>query len=534
MKLKLLSYSILSGILFFLAWTSIGLGPILFVAFIPMLFVDDYIFENSDRLKSINIFYYTYLTFITWNLLATWWVYNSTAQGGVMAFVLNSFFYAVIFWVIHIIKRRLGRRVGYFALLIIWLAWEYIYIHGEISWVWLILGNGFAQNASIIQWYEYTGALGGSFWVLIINIILYNIIKHVLKYKTLYGQILNSIILLLIIILPVIYSLYIYNTYKEKENQINVGIIQPNIDPYGEKFGGMSNYQQLSLILNLADSIIDDNTDFIVGPETAVNDNIWENDIYTSRSIVRIDSFVKAHPKTQFVIGATTRYMYENGNPSVTSRKYNDNLRYDLYNTALQVSNDTIDIYHKSMLVIGVEMFPYPEYLSFLTDMAIELGGTSGSYGTQPERVSFANKNNKAKIAPVICYESIYGEFVTGYVKKGANVIFVITNDGWWGDSPGYKQHLSFSKLRAIETRRSIVRSANTGVSCFINQRGDILKPTKYWVKDAIKGTVNLNDEQTFYVKNGDFIGRIASFVALLLLLMLIVKSINPELYSKK
>jgi len=534
MKLKLLLSSVLSGVLFFLSWTTFGLGPVLFVAFIPMLFVDDYIFENSDRLKSINIFYYSYLTFITWNLLATWWVYNSTVEGGIMAFTLNSLFYSVIFWLVHIIKRRLGRRVGYFALLIIWLAWEYIYIHGEISWVWLVLGNGFAQNTSIVQWYEYTGALGGSFWVLLVNIMLYNIIKHILKYKTLYGQILNSIILLFIIVIPISYSLHTYNNYTEKENPINVGIVQPNINPYGEKFGGMTNYEQLSLMLHLADSIIDDNTDYIVGPETAINDNIWENNIYGSRSIARIDSFVKAHPKTLFVIGATTRYMYEDGKPSATSRKYNEELRYDLYNTALQISNDNIDIYHKSMLVIGVEMFPYPEYLGFLTDMAIELGGTSGSYGTQPERVAFSNDKNNGKVAPVVCYESIYGEFVTDYIKKGANVIFVITNDGWWGNTPGYKQHLSFSKLRAIETRRSIVRSANTGISCFINQRGDILQPTKYWVKDAIKGTVNLNDKRTFYVENGDFIGRIASFVALLLLLMLVVKSINPDLYIKK
>ena len=274
--------------------------------------------------------------------------------------------------------------------------------------------------------------------------------------------------------------------------------------------------------------------DYIVGPETAINDNIWENSLYSSNSINRLDSFAKKHTKSTFIIGATTKYLYENGKPSVTSRDYGkDNLRYDYYNTALQVNENKIDIYHKSMLVIGVEMFPYPKYLSFLTEMAIELGGTSGSYGTQPQRVAFTNNNNKAKVAPVICYESIYGEFVTGYIKKGANVIFVVTNDGWWGDTPGYKQHLSFSKLRAIETRRSIARSANTGISCFINQRGDIINPTKYWVKTAIKGEINLNDKVTFYVKNGDFIGRISSFVAMLLLLMLIVKSIKPDVYTK-
>ena len=295
------------------------------------------------------------------------------------------------------------------------------------------------------------------------------------------------------------------------------------------KFSGMTNEKQLSLILNLADSLIDENTDYVVAPETAIEDRIWENEITSSQSIQRVIEYTKAYPNISFITGATTRFMYENSEPSVTSRAYgNTGLRYDLYNTALQISqNNPIDIYHKSMLVIGVEMFPYPKYLGFLTEMAIELGGTSGTYGTQEKREAFMNTHNNAAVAPVICYESIYGEFVTEYINEGANVIFVITNDGWWGDTPGYKQHLSYSSLRAIENRRSIARSANTGISCFINQRGDILQATDYWVKDAIKGTINLNNEKTFYTLNGDYIGRIAEFLALLIILMTIVKALK-------
>ena len=127
-------------------------------------------------------------------------------------------------------------------------------------------------------------------------------------------------------------------------------------------------------------------------------------------------------------------------------------------------------------------------------------------------------------MAPVICYESIFGEYVTGYVQKGAELIFIITNDGWWKNTPGYKQHMSFARLRAIETRRSIARSANTGISCFINQRGDVSQPTGWWVDAAIKGTINANDEITFYVKYGDYIARISLFVSALLLLNLVVR----------
>jgi apolipoprotein N-acyltransferase len=126
------------------------------------------------------------------------------------------------------------------------------------------------------------------------------------------------------------------------------------------------------------------------------------------------------------------------------------------------------------------------------------------------------------RVATVICYESVYGEFVTGYVKKGANLIFVLTNDGWWGDTPGYHQHNAFSSIRAIETRRSVARSANTGISSFINQRGEVLQKLSWWQRGAIKDTINANDSITFYVKYGDYIGRVARFFSLLVVLLLV------------
>jgi apolipoprotein N-acyltransferase len=165
---------------------------------------------------------------------------------------------------------------------------------------------------------------------------------------------------------------------------------------------------------------------------------------------------------------------------------------------------------------------PFAKLLKPLENLAFDLGGTVGSLGVDPVRTVFTRPSDSLKIAPVICYESVFGSYVTQYVRKGANLIFVITNDGWWGNTPGHRQHFTFSKLRAIETRRSIARSANTGISAFIGQRGDVYQETKYWEPAVIRQVINANDRITFYVKYGDFIARISAFVAVFLLLIAI------------
>ena len=147
-----------------------------------------------------------------------------------------------------------------------------------------------------------------------------------------------------------------------------------------------------------------------------------------------------------------------------------------------------------------------------------------GNLGSQKERSAFfAPDRPELGVGPIICYESIYGEFVTGYVQHGASLLFIITNDGWWGNSPGHRQHFQYARLRAVETRRSIARSANTGISGFINQRGDIVQQTPYWEEAAISETLNANDKLTFYVIYGDYLGRGAVFLGSILFLYLLM-----------
>jgi len=197
-----------------------------------------------------------------------------------------------------------------------------------------------------------------------------------------------------------------------------------------------------------------------------------------------------------------------------------DTIVYESYNSAIQMSyNDSeIQDYFKAKLVPGAEYPPFAS-LTIFRPIVEQLGGSMSGLGTQPEREAFFNEDKTVGVAPVICYESIFGEYSTGYVRAGANVLFIVTNDGWWDKTAGHVQHNHFASLRAIETRRSIARSANMGTSGFINQRGDRFDGNSYGEMGFRRGKITLNDKVTFYMRYGDLIARIAVFLSAILFL---------------
>lgn len=511
-KANRILFSILTGMLLWSAWPARGFALFLFLAWIPLLFLEDFFYNNQKIYKPKKLFWLSYLAFFTWNLLSTWWVYNSSAFGVAAAVFCNSLFMALVFMLFHFTRCRAGNIFGYISLPIYWISFEYLHLHWDLSWPWLTLGNGFSYYYKWVQWYEYTGVFGGSLWILIVNVILF---QHISAKK----QISNLWVALLIIIIPISFSLYCYHNYSEKYHPVNIAVIQPNIDPYNEKFSGMSSEEQLTKLLRLSSTVVDSSTQYMVAPETALPNGIWEEDLKIHPDIQLLRKFMKAFPNLTVVIGAATNRFYEEDQShSVTARKFKKSPGYyDSYNTALQLDNfsDSIQTYHKSKLVPGVEKMPYPVVFGFLEKFAIDLGGMSGSLGTETEPKIFT-AHDSIKIAPIICYESVYGDYISEYVKKGAQLLFIITNDGWWGETPGHRQHLQYGRLRAIEMRRCIARSANTGISCFINQRGDILQPTKWWNDDVIKAELNANDELTFYARHENVISLTAVFLSVI------------------
>lgn len=523
--------SILSGVILGFAWPETpGFTILLFIAFVPLLIVEENLAQKAEN-SSLSVFAYSYLSFFIFNVISTWWIYYASLAGAIMALLFNAFFMAIVFYLFHFVKQKVGKREGYIGLVLLWLGFEYLHLNWELSWPWLTLGNGFATKIEWVQWYEYTGHLGGSVWMLIVNIIAFGIIQNWwIKKQKFNAQIGRLIAFVFFLIVPIIWSYTISTNYTEKVNPVEVVVVQPNIDPYTDKFGGMAESDQIDRIFDLAESKMDKNTAYVVAPETSFPANYWEHELKFIYGTDRAKIMLNKYPNVTYVGGLSTARLYTEGeNYPYTAREFRDNSpgRYDIFNAAVQIDTSyQFPLHRKSKLVLGVEKLPFRKYLKFMDKLSIKLGGATGSLGFQDHPFVFKNKNGTV-VAPVICYESVYPEYVGEYIDKGAQLIFIITNDGWWSNTAGYRQHFDYAKILAVSYRRSIARSANTGISAFINQRGEVSQQTAYWEQAVIKGSINKNDHPTFYYKYGDYIGRTAALFSILLLLLAFVKSKN-------
>jgi len=507
--------SFLSGILMVVSFPFTGsLSFLGFLSWVPLLLVENSILNRNY--KSGKVFIHAYLVFFIYNVGTTWWIYFASAGGAYLAFILNSLLMALAFYFYHLTRKKLAKKFSLAFLVVIWIGFEHLHYHWELSWPWLTLGNIFSRNPELVQWYEYTGVMGGSMWLLIIN---YLIFKLIVKWQQSDKVVLkNELTLILTIfvfaLVPLLFSWIIYTRYTEKSNPVEVVVVQPNIDPYNEKFVSNAD-EQIQSMLDIAKKKITSKTKFVLFPETAISSSFDESNVDQISSVKKIREFLKSHSSIYVYSGASTYSFFHEKN-SIASRKIPEIDEYiEFYNSSIGIDTTTSQIIHKSKLVLGVEKIPFAEWLPFLEELSINNGGTSGTLGKEREPRTITA--NSLKFAPVVCYESIYGEFIGGQVKKGAELIFIITNDGWWKDTPGYKQHNSFASLRAIETRRSVARSANTGISSFINQRGDVLQSSKWWQEAGLVSTLNRNSELTIYTSYGDILYRFCSYLAILL-----------------
>lgn len=524
-----LAFAVLMSLPFLVPHT----GFIALISFLPLLMMDRIATLTGYR----HFWIWHYISFVLWNAFTTFWVCNATVGGGLFAIFANAFQMSVIFGIFRFSKRHFGGVLPYILLMVMWIAWERAYFDVDISWPWLVLGNAFAGSIRSVQWYEYTGALGGSLWIWMSNLSVFGLLvalsdgswsmKFNMKAKV--ASIAGSIVILTA---PFAVSGIIYGSYDEKPDPMDVLIVQPNIDPY-HKFEAMTQAQQNAVFISQAEGALAgrkaDSTAtgplLVLAPETFTND-VVTNDLNYSRTLRLFDTFLKDYPGVNILFGASSHtYIDSAGRPSHTARQIRDGRWIESHNSAIMTDgNGHPEIFHKNKLVVAVEMTPYPAVFCPIDDM---LGGVMGRCIGQDSISVLHVRSLDDTVIPVgcaICYESVYGEYYTGYVRKGARAMTIITNDAWWGNTPGYRQHLRYASLRAIETRRSIARCANTGISAFIDQRGDILETSQWWKQAVMHGSINLNDDMTFFVRNGDITGRVCTFVFWLLTAALAVR----------
>lgn len=542
------AWAALTGVLWALAWPGIGgITPLAFVAWLPLLHALD--LHDATRTRR-SFLPYVLIAVLIWNAATSWWFFlvseslGTRLVSGLSPMLVNSLLMLLPWWVMRIIRRRIGIAAGFAALVVAWIAWEHLHHRWDLKWPWFTLGNVFASRPAWVQWYEITGALGGSLWVWVVNLALHHAIRSAQRAGKWNAPHVWWPAAALIVV-PLIASYARYATYRIDGPTAEVVIVQPNIDPYNEKFDGIDPLVQLDSMLHLAEQAMTPATALVVMPETALQESatidlradpvklhgLWENDIEQAESTRRLRAFQAEHPGVALLTGMSSARLFRSGEqlPHTARAIEGTGLWYEAYNAALFLpAYGEAECYNKSKLVAGVEMMPFEAVLGKLSALSVDLGGVSGSLGTQDDRAVLRDSLHALRIAPAICYESVFGAHVGEHVRNGANLIAIITNDGWWGDSPGPRQHLTFASLRAIEMRRAIARSANTGISCWVDPSGVIHDRTEWWQSTAFRAQLPLVDDLTFYARIGDLIGR----TSWALLLVLFVRLFALQLHQ--
>ena len=517
--------SLAGGLMCGLAWTGWCSGLILLVALVPFLILEQLMWEYRGRYGRNSFLLYLLPGMVLFCMVAIGWMRVASLTGAIVVITGLAVLMSLTMHLAHIIRLRAGRATGYISLITLWMSFELLSLNATIISPWLNLGNGLSKDILFIQWYEVTGTAGGTLWILVSNIFITLALTGFAEGKTEGRKYLGFS--LLVMIVPVIVSVQRYRNLEPDGTQsCKVLIIQPDIDPFTEKFT-IPFEEQLDRVIRMAAGSITPGTQWIITPETTVDDPVNLDSVADNKYVIRLKHLAGQFPDAAVAAGLVSFRSYH-GMKSPPTRSARETgipgEYYDHYNSAFRLdTGSSFEVYHKSKLVPGIEMQFAGGPGRLISRILPYLGGTKWGYGIQTDRTCLTHKATGMKVAPIICYESVFGSFVRDYVKAGAEALFIMTNDGWWKGTSGYRQHLQYASLRAIETRRPVARAANTGVSCIIDIRGRRTAETGWWTPATLSGDIIPESRITPYVKYGDYLLWMAASFSLLIILKVFV-----------
>jgi apolipoprotein N-acyltransferase len=494
---------ILSGILTGISFTPFPfpLTLFLFVSFVPYLFV----VEKRKSLLEVNRA--SYLFFFVLSLITIYWVgsWQSKADpflmigGGVLIF-----FYPVVLLInsslFFLSQKIFGKEKSFWLFPIFWVAGEFVLTLTDLKFPWLTLGHGLAKFTTFIQIADIVGAFGLSVIVLYINVLVFHSIKYFSVNRKAFYKYLSAALILFLI--PLIYGLVRINEQQNSnEKKIRVGVVQPNLDPWEKwELGGVEDI--LKNYIELSENCTQQGAKLIIWPETALPVYLLSGTY--SDVVDSIYSFLRKN-NIYLLTGMPDYIIHYNNPPEDAKLSKAGNFYYSTYNSILLFNPDSYEVqrYGKMQLVPLGEKIPFVDALPFLADWFKWGVGLSGwNVGKDTTVFKMKIDNDTIKVAGLVCYESVFPDFVTNFTRKDAQFITVVTNDSWYGNSSGPYQHKEFAALRAVENRKAVVRCANGGISCLINKYGITEYETSMFTRTSFVVDVPLNNEKTFYSEN--------------------------------
>lgn len=461
--------------------------------------------------------FYLYPSFILWNLFSTYWLMMATVAGGVAAILANALIMVLPFLIIRkLFQRHIHPLLSSLIAASVWVSYEFLHHNWDLAWPWLTLGNAWSNHIATIQFISYTGVLGISFWIFATAAMLFQSVQ-----RRSISFLIGSVIVFLAF--PGFSLLSYLSTGDFKSGEaIDVVIVQPNSDSYQPNGGFDSNRDLITHLLQLSGDALSDSSDVIIWPENALDTSVQPG----SPQLRRIRDSLKVW-KTPIITGTGYIDFYDEELAPNVARETRDGRMYNVFNAALALSPESeMNLYKKGRLVPIVERFPFVEFFQSIDIFNWVNWGDISGYGRGGDPTLFSIEG--VQTPALICYDSVFPGWVNQFVGEGAGFLTIITNDGWWGDSHGHIQHFAYARLRAIEHRMWVARSANNGISGIISPDGGIQLETEYWTEAAFSHRIYTNGNKTFYSRNGEWFGYLMLFLTLIGVTLILVKK-KPE-----
>ncbi|MGD9899309.1 MAG: apolipoprotein N-acyltransferase [Calditrichaceae bacterium] len=496
---------LLSGLLLIAAYPPFPTGFLAWFAFIPFFWVLDDL-SPKEGLRT------GYLIGILVNAGTLYWISLYSVSGFLTILILNPLQFGLYGYLYVILKKRLGKFFPYLNPFI-WTAIDFSREFTDLGYNWLNIAHTQTYLLPFIQFIEWTGYSGLTLIVLILNQIGYSVIFSSNRRKKL---ILPVSAFILIIAGSLGYGYHRLSEVRDYKG-VRIAYIQPNIDSK-TKWKPEFLDENVKILFDLTREAALSKPDLIVWPETAVP--VYLDDY--PKLLIELEELASGLD-VKLLIGAM-HASEQNG----TRRLYNSAFYFD------QSMDQSPQIYNKIHLVPITETIPYKKYFGFLKYFTgqtqfYEKGDIKTIFNMryQPEEITLNHSHWQLKqssnqqvidapFSPLICFEAVFPGHVREFVRNGAEFLAIITNDGWFEGSSGPYQHSQYAILRAVENRIPIVRSANTGISVFIDPWGRESAPSKSGEVKIGYSILPLRQNFTFFTQFGDWAGKLSILITLI------------------
>ena len=493
---------IAAALLLILAFPQPSLSFVGFVALVPLFFS---ILRKSTGNSAptegwAGTFRQGYLFGLVFSTGLLFWVAHTTIPGTIALVFFLALYPAVFAVLAEYVGRRLRLPFPLIAALL-WTSLEYVRTWGLFGFPWQNLGHILGGHPTLIQSAAYTSVLGVSFWIVLINGMVFEALRTSGRRRNVW---IGLIVLLLIA--PYVHGRIVLSRaheHPEGEKRLKIALVQGNIDQnikWDSRFLNHSfqTYDRLTQSLResapeRSDSLIANSAeakmDLIVWPETAT------------------PVYLLKRPKHRDWVAGLARSM---GTPILTGANDYQWINKDkvhLFNSAILFDPERgpVKKTDKRHLVTFSERVPLLDLFPALDRLCAKLGQgdlSPANFTPGKERTLFELPQGHFSV--LICFEAIFPDEVRGFVNDGADFFVNITNDGWFGRYSAPHQHARIVAFRAVENRIWIARCANTGFSFFVDPWGRVPQSTEIYEEGVLIGEVGLRAEETFYSRYGD------------------------------